>query len=448
MDSGGRRQNSGNSRKRTYEEYQAPHLRRSRRLEGEEPQGAECEEECKQFEYDDIDDNIIGRNYIRILVLEPVPEKQATRLSARARHKLPLFCVFKKVQLHTAEPFEAVSYTWGTGHANCSIFVKTPRGPRSIPIKKNLDECLRRLRFHGEGKPRVLWIDALCINQDAAHEKSEQVKKMAAIYERATRVCIWVGAHENDSGKVIPFIHRILSLNDLDDLLRDKDRMAKWAAFSTFLQRPYFSRRWVIQEIAVSGSKRVYCGDDWIEWTDLSDAINLFEKHNQMIAKLEKNNRKKKRGQPVDDHLMEIKALSANTLVNVTSSLFRMRRMPKLNSNDSFYIERLATLERLVSTLSQFDCGDSRDIIYAVLALGRDTWMRPPLEPDYCGTAVTKVYEDFVEFVIKSSKSLDIICVPWAMEREEKVDEEKQESRNLRSQKRVPPRESHPIPSK
>lgn len=67
----------------------------------------------------------------------------------------------------------------------------------------------------------------MCINQKDDEEKSSQVRKMTDIFDKASRVCIWLGPHENDSSKVIPFLSRILGLNDLDDLVKDRHRFEK-----------------------------------------------------------------------------------------------------------------------------------------------------------------------------------------------------------------------------
>ena len=48
-------------------------------------------------------------------------------------------------------------------------------------------------------KPRLLWIDAICINQDDIVERSEQVNKMASIYGSARLVILWLGEEAHES---------------------------------------------------------------------------------------------------------------------------------------------------------------------------------------------------------------------------------------------------------
>ena len=61
----------------------------------------------------------------------------------------------------------------------------------TIGITHNLAIALRHLR-HAK-KPRILWIDALCINQDDLPERSAEVLEMGSIYSNARQVIVWLG---------------------------------------------------------------------------------------------------------------------------------------------------------------------------------------------------------------------------------------------------------------
>jgi len=45
----------------------------------------------------------------------------------------------------------------------------------------------------------MLWIDAICINQESIAERSQQVPIMGDIYKTAQRVFIWLGKGTKDS---------------------------------------------------------------------------------------------------------------------------------------------------------------------------------------------------------------------------------------------------------
>jgi hypothetical protein len=55
-----------------------------------------------------------------------------------------------------------------------------PIKDQSVPVTKNLYSALRHLRLHD--KVRVLWIDALCINQSDLAERSHQIPYMGSIF--------------------------------------------------------------------------------------------------------------------------------------------------------------------------------------------------------------------------------------------------------------------------
>lgn len=73
-------------------------------------------------------------------------------------------------------PFEALSYHWGDPAPAASILINGC----ALPIAHNFDVALRHLRFLG--RPRVLWIDAVCISQADVTERNWQILAMDAVY--------------------------------------------------------------------------------------------------------------------------------------------------------------------------------------------------------------------------------------------------------------------------
>ena len=81
--------------------------------------------------------------------------------------------------------FEALSYTWGDPRSGTrTIMLNEIRSPVTL----NLSNALGHLRSEIVG--RVLWIDALCIDQTNNEEKGVQIQKMQEIYQAAIRVLI------------------------------------------------------------------------------------------------------------------------------------------------------------------------------------------------------------------------------------------------------------------
>jgi hypothetical protein len=343
------------------------------------------------------------------------------------------------------KPYEALSYTWGSAGDTGSIRVWSGSGEfEEIEIQANLESALRQLRR--KHRTRTLWIDAVCIDQNNLEEKNHQVPKMATIYNDAKRVCVWLGEGGESTEKALSFVGRILDLDSFDRLVTDQKSVKDWHALWELMNSPWFSRRWVIQEIALARQATVHCGKARpVQWRDFANAVALFGSRYHQIRELFKASAEF--GNHFY-HLGDVTALGAHRLVDESSNLFR-------KSDDGVIQEHLYSLEHLVSTLSPFQATNPRDTIYAVLSLAEDTGAmfsaRPSAHiPVDTGTAtentefsdkdkkklqnvvsvwrkqVEKPYpvdydksffevcKDFLEFTIESSQSLDMICRPWA----------------------------------
>jgi hypothetical protein len=84
--------------------------------------------------------------------------------------------------------FEALSYTWGSMENLHDIRVG-PSGNDVLSVTRNLAVALQYLRY--AEKVRVLWIDAVCIDQKNTKERGQQVERMRDIYTLADRVVVW-----------------------------------------------------------------------------------------------------------------------------------------------------------------------------------------------------------------------------------------------------------------
>lgn len=90
-------------------------------------------------------------------------------------------------------PYEALSYTWG----DASLTVDIRVNGCIFPANPNLEAALRALRI--TDKPRILWVDGICIDQTNIKERGEQVRIMWHIYKAAECVVVWLGPEEGDS---------------------------------------------------------------------------------------------------------------------------------------------------------------------------------------------------------------------------------------------------------
>ena len=261
-----------------------------------------------------------------------------------------------------AESYEAVSYCWGGGPTTPIMIIEhTTQHP--IPIRSNLENALRQFRTQiPPHSSQLFWIDALCIDQSNKQEKSAQIKKMSLIYNRASNVKVWLGIAYEDSDRAVSFIQKFLKLDDFDRLIKDPVTPTDWLAFMNLLRRPWFNRRWIVQEIGLARRATVYCGACTVPWQSFSNAVALFTSKNNDLRKLFQKSAE------FDHHpdlLGEVEALGANDLVNAAQNLV-------MKSEEGVVMELQYSLEALMSLLTAFEVSVPHDTVYAILWLAHD----------------------------------------------------------------------------
>ncbi|RGP80078.1 heterokaryon incompatibility [Fusarium longipes] len=199
----------------------------------------------------------------------------------------------------TSCTYEALSYTWGTEDGDASLSQSIYCDGAIIKVSKNCEKALRRLRLRTE--ERVLWIDAICIDQTNHGERGRQVALMDLIYLRARRVVIWLGDASKDldsqSGcsvsdvflsylpSMVNVIRESQALGDYSSPINLYNRLTREAAeyvasgnLTTLVQgflyivlRPWWERVWVVQEAALNMSATVLCGKHEVDYQDFYD---------------------------------------------------------------------------------------------------------------------------------------------------------------------------------
>ncbi|KAH6722498.1 heterokaryon incompatibility protein-domain-containing protein [Leptodontidium sp. MPI-SDFR-AT-0119] len=104
-------------------------------------------------------------------------------------------------------PYDALSYSWGSTEKAAQITVNGS----IMHVTSNLHAALQHLRF--EEEDRLLWIDAICIDQDNMAERRHQVQHMSYIYKEAERVVIWLGEGTQESDLIMDSIKRLQENN-------------------------------------------------------------------------------------------------------------------------------------------------------------------------------------------------------------------------------------------
>jgi hypothetical protein len=78
---------------------------------------------------------------------------------------------------------------------------------KCFPVRANLWLALYNLR--DTTADHVLWIDAICINQDNVKERSYQVRQMGNIFAQARSVRVWVGDKSDDSDIALSMLREL-----------------------------------------------------------------------------------------------------------------------------------------------------------------------------------------------------------------------------------------------
>ncbi|EMC95167.1 hypothetical protein BAUCODRAFT_56640, partial [Baudoinia panamericana UAMH 10762] len=102
----------------------------------------------------------------------------------------PLHALLRPVSIHKPPSYNAISYVWGSSERSALLHLRQG----TLAITASAEVVLQHLRRPNHSI--VLWLDAVCINQDDTVERGEQVARMADIYHGAKDVIVWLGAAE------------------------------------------------------------------------------------------------------------------------------------------------------------------------------------------------------------------------------------------------------------
>ncbi|KAH7071686.1 heterokaryon incompatibility protein-domain-containing protein, partial [Paraphoma chrysanthemicola] len=254
-------------------------------------------------------------------------------------------CNISNYTINIERPFgiyEALSYCWDQADAEF----------RYLDVTTNLFAGLRQLR--DPSLPRTLWIDAICINQNDMKERSKQVTFMATIYASAQQVVVWLGEQSkdyNDSGNVCRPLQYIRDVTKTHVELSGNLELA----FRKVLQAPWFTRVWILQEVAAARSLSIKYSDE--EISGASFTVGMQELWKTTAGNLPA-------WIPMITHLM-------SWIPPAPSVHMRTQTLGK------------APLGNLVEMFHLSDATDPRDKVYGLLGLTSDGHALHEMQPDY-----------------------------------------------------------------
>lgn len=225
--------------------------------------------------------------YIRLLCLPPGPRSGQIK------------CSLITTRLSQALEFDAVSYCWGPLLDRDFIYIaheKEHRGSAvgdALGVPNSIIPFLHCARGQHNRRTRVLWIDSICINQNDPEERSREVLKMSKIYSKATNTISWLGPEQDSSDGAISYaidLARLLQqhISKNSETTTPDDEAShtvttkvtlgdpRLEALFAILDRPYFERAWIVQEVVVSDRVLLVCGDAVISWEQFLGAFTYF----------------------------------------------------------------------------------------------------------------------------------------------------------------------------
>ncbi|KAI4199953.1 MAG: hypothetical protein LQ348_001802 [Seirophora lacunosa] len=174
--------------------------------------------------------------------------------------------------------YEALSYSWG-GHWMLRRSV-TLNGC-SYLVADTVYNALKELRL--PKKERWLWIDAICINQGNLEERGWQVALMDSIYRKAEKVIVWLGKGSPQLDRSHGAVFRVIRNADKAlpteiDSIRDP--------IAEMMRARWWSRVWIVQEVALAASVVVRSGPNEVSWDTLTACLErLASKPEQGVDK-------------------------------------------------------------------------------------------------------------------------------------------------------------------
>lgn len=424
---------------------------------------------------------------IRLLKLEPV-RTWLQNTYGRVTDDMdlitdPIRCHLTVQELEDCPVFDALSYTWGDP---CTVYSSQDWRPsrdrpaslrqaawaaktldifvdgKPVSVGPNLYLALQAIRAKWSQSQRAeaddhvcfsgsIWVDAVCINQQDIAEKTTQVMMMSRIYRQAQNVWCWLGGEDSlcrqalidlsnmarpifDSpGEFIQSFSMKWWGYDLTDPETYHDfgipviTEESWIGIYTLLNRAWFKRTWIVQEICFSKNPVFLCGQLVLKAKPLLSVLTFLNlsrwvlhmedvargkvrlpcEAEQSGAEIERNDsaksttlfRFREPDTALADYNWSTVILLHRIALGLETEVTTARKTPR--HADSVEITLLNLLEVHGST----EAGDPRDKVYAFLSMAKDNYGPGKLTADY-SLPVRTVYTLAMKFLLASTGTL------------------------------------------
>ncbi|KAK0617728.1 heterokaryon incompatibility protein-domain-containing protein [Immersiella caudata] len=286
--------------------------------------------------------------------------------------------------------YEALSYVWGSTEGGQLIYIE--EGPdgnstagkasnySSLHITPNLYAALSHLRNHL--LDRVLWVDAICIDQGDTEEKQHQVQLMATIYASANRVVVWLGEASKDADGAFQVL--------CESATKEQTSPSTPQPVLALLKRPWFRRIWVLQEVAVARQVLIKCGPDELDGLVFCSGLDVLKLPH--------------------DTYPDLRSLTPPITYLIRHTTFWPQSRSAANNPNvprSFFIRPLG---QLADMYHNREATNPLDKVYALLGIGSPG----PVEilPDY-EAPWEMVFEKLIKLCLPNQISVRVRAVSW-----------------------------------
>jgi hypothetical protein len=348
------------------------------------------------------------------------------------------------LHVHPFQRFIALSYVWGSAE---DIVYITVNGKR-FGVTRNLFDALKFLRPREDGG--MLWVDAICINQDDPEEKKIQIALMRRVYRQAQSVTAFVSLVQKDTEILKDLFTRIytagkkckevLESGDIPKQQLNKDRElmtchhddrplfqvvplqssgtfiedygvpakddAAWKAWRRFFASPYFRRIWILQEFALATDLNIQFGGA----TCKMDIIILVYMAVQTRSRF------------INAHYLACDedpdmARAASLSWSGLGQMIKARLLRRLDLHGVRSREKLIDI---LANVQYFDASDPRDKIYAVMGMASDGDIYTDLVSYHTSVTYPDVYRCFARAFIEQGYILQVLhmacCFPKSIQ--------------------------------
>ena len=245
----------------------------------------------------------------------------------------------------------------------------------------NLENALRDLRH--KNRSRVVWADAIAVNQQNIPERNQQVRLMRDIYGGASVVHSWLNVEIDPNCPAFLRFAQLSEKSTPSQLGNDTDF---WEPVAVVGKDSYWERVWVQQEITYARKLIIHCRGNTI-------SVESFRHYQHLIDTMTDQ--------------------SATDIYYRVLPKILQERFPRRCEDDvlKYTLTRRSICETLLEALTRsrfLKAADPRDRVYGMLGLVKEIG-DGDLRVDY-ELSVGEVYSDAIEFSLRQTQSLHFLA--------------------------------------